>query len=128
MEYVFGTIHDSECVKTVGSKHSDLSGFCHVERHYTDNNITDDFKVVKKIKSVEEDGVFYDWYLIEDHRRIEDKFTPAKAEIEGGIAENSDAIFDVAELSDENSNCIEEIAEMTSDLEERLAVLEGGNK
>lgn len=42
--------------------------------------------------------------------------------------ENSDGVLDLADLADENSLCIEDLAEMISDLEERVAALEGGNE
>lgn len=43
-----------------------------------------------------------------------------------GIAENSDGLFDIATLSDENSESIFDLAEYISELEARVAELEGG--
>lgn len=117
MEYVFGTVRrngvDYENVKTVGVQHSELTGFCSVKRQYTDNIIEDDFKVVEKYRSKEEGGVCYDWYIIDDHNRTIDKFTPAKAAIEVGIANSQDA---VCELSEELDERITEIEDALCDL------------
>lgn len=44
------------------------------------------------------------------------------------VNENSDGIFDLADLSDENSASILDLAEYISQLEERVAQLEGGNE
>ena len=40
-------------------------------------------------------------------------------------SENSEGIFDVAELAGENSEAAYDLAEMVADLEERVAALEG---
>lgn len=42
-----------------------------------------------------------------------------------GVAENGNGILDLADLSDENSTALEEIAEMLDDHEQRLEALEG---
>lgn len=128
MEYVFGTVRiggvEYENVKSVGDSHTDLNGFCHIERHYTDNIISDDFKVVEKYQTDTQGDICLDWYIIENHRRTEDKFTPAKEGIKNDISENSDGVFDIASLADENSECIEELANMLEGIEERLSLLE----
>jgi len=41
-----------------------------------------------------------------------------------GISENQDSILDVADLSDENSTSIVELADMVEDLEGRVKALE----
>ena len=38
--------------------------------------------------------------------------------------ENGEGVLDIADLADENSLCIEDLAEMISELEERVAALE----
>ena len=40
---------------------------------------------------------------------------------------NEDGLLDVADVASENSDCIVELAEMISNLEERTTALEGGN-
>ena len=41
-----------------------------------------------------------------------------------GVDENGASILDIADLADENSSAIEELAGMIGDLEERVAALE----
>lgn len=86
MECVYGTtkykgqLYDT--LKTIGKEHTDLTGEHTIERKYSDNIITDTFKVVKKYRSKEDsDGNCYDWYIISDHYRDSDKYTPASMEI-----------------------------------------------
>ena len=112
MEYIFGRLilagSEVECVKTVGEEHSDLSGFCHIERHYSDNIITDDFKITEKYKSLESDELCFDWYLIENHSRYVDRFTPARATIEADIADAQDALCTLSEDMEERLTALEE--------------------
>ncbi len=42
-----------------------------------------------------------------------------------GVAENGNGVLDLADLSDENSTALEDIAEMLDDHEQRLEALEG---
>lgn len=42
-----------------------------------------------------------------------------------GVAENGNGILDLADLSDENSTALEDIAEMLDDHEQRISALEG---
>lgn len=70
MDYIFG----QNTVKTVGDSHSDLQGFCSIMREYPDQNITDNFTVVEKVKSDEDsEGKCYDWYTIAEHYRYVDR-------------------------------------------------------
>lgn len=92
MDYIFGHITrdgvDVENVKTVGAKHSNLSGSVSVTRKYSDSYITDSFFVSEKYRSEEGDnGTCYDWYLIERHTRYEDKYTPQIGATEQEITE-----------------------------------------
>lgn len=111
MEYVFGTVYregtEVKNLKTVGDEHTDLKGFCHIERHYSDSIITDEFKVAEKYQTDETDTECLDWYVIDCHMRIIDKFTPKQEEIETNISDSQDAI------------CI-----LSEDIEERLAEIE----
>lgn len=74
MEYIFGTRGAKEVLKTKGSAHSDLNGFCEVSTEYSDQKITDRFYVVKHLNSAEDsEGNCYDWYEIDKHYRTFDK-------------------------------------------------------
>lgn len=66
-----------EVLKTKGDTHTDLTGFHSIERTYTDQTITDDFRIVRKIDSQEDaEGSCYDWYEIDHHYRVADKTGP----------------------------------------------------
>lgn len=112
MEYVFGTVYrngiEVQNLKTSGEEHSNLSGYCHIQRDYPDNTITDTFRVVEKYQTDElSDGRKLDWYVIEEHNRYMDRFTPVQEKIETDIADSQDAI------------CV-----LSEDMEQRLADLE----
>lgn len=101
MEYVFGSVRRSgvmvENVKTVGEEHTNLTGTTSITRKYADSHITDNFFVLEKYRSEEDaEGRCYDWYVIRNHYRYEDRFTPnigATEEkidvLENGICEES---------------------------------------
>ena len=81
MEYIFGSndFTGEEVLKTVGTEHTELSGFQQAVREYPDCTITDSFHVVRKTKSDEDcEGKCYDWYLIDRHSRIIDRTPPLK--------------------------------------------------
>ena len=112
MEYIFGTVFrngiEVKNLKTIGSEGpSHLKGYCHIERKYPDNTITDEFKIVKKYKSDKTSENYYDWYEITDYNRYIDKFSPVQEEINTNIADSQDAL------------CI-----LSEDLEDRVAELE----
>ena len=44
-----------------------------------------------------------------------------------GISGNEEGLLDIADVASENSDCVVELAEMISNLEERTNALEGGN-
>lgn len=77
MDYIFESQGTSEILKTKNSVHSDLTGFCSVERRYPDQTITDNFHIVRKLISMEDgEGSCYDLYVIDRHYRIIDKTGP----------------------------------------------------
>lgn len=83
MDYVFGTVrrngHLYKRLTTKDKEHSRLSGYVTIVRKYPDNEITDSFKVVEHYKAAKDgEGNCYDFYIIEEHYRSEDKFTPQK--------------------------------------------------
>lgn len=97
MDYIFGIVDRNgvtvENLKTVGDAHTDLAGFVEVVREYPDSTIIDHFKVVEKYHSGEDaEGNAYDWYIIGDHYRYEDRFTPNAETLRRG-AEASEIAF-----------------------------------
>lgn len=89
MEYVFGANSYSgvETLRTKGSEHTDFSGFIEIVQEFDDSTITDNFHIVNKTKSDEdEEGNCYDWYIIDKHNRIVDKTKRIKANIDVLIA------------------------------------------
>lgn len=116
MEYVFGTRERhgviEDILKTKGDKHTNLSGNMEIERKFDDSVITDIFNVVKKYQSKKDkDGACYDWYIIENHYRYIDKYTPnigkVKEGLNGSIIETQDAV-----------------CEATADLDQRITDIE----
>lgn len=76
-EYIFGTNGNAETLRVKGPAHTDLTGFQQVVREYPDQTITDSFRVVRKLKSDEDQaGNCYDWYEIDRHYRMQDKTGP----------------------------------------------------
>lgn len=79
MDYIFGSkdFTGEEVLKTVGTEHTNLSGFQQTVREYPDCIITDSYFVVRKTKSDEDsEGKCYDWYLIDHHNRTIDRTKP----------------------------------------------------
>lgn len=80
MEYVFGTQDEIEVLRTKGDSHSDLSGYQQTVQEIGDEKITDNFRVVRKMDSKEDEaGRCYDWYEIDRHNRIIDRTAPVAA-------------------------------------------------
>lgn len=79
LEYVFGTLNGLETLRTKGPSHTELSGFQQAVQESLGETVTDRFRVVRKLKSVEDPaGHCYDWYEIDRHYRTVDK-TPGVA-------------------------------------------------
>lgn len=79
MEYIFGTNGQKEILKTKWSAHTNLTGYQQVERSYASQIITDNFRVIRKLKTDEDtEGNCYDWYEIDRHYRTIDKTGPIK--------------------------------------------------
>lgn len=100
MEYVFGAIQKDDIIyetvrtkqyaeeTTAGTDAEILSGQVEVERKFEDNIITDTFVVEKHYNSSEDsEGNIYNWYIIRDHNRYIDKFTPSIKKTEREITE-----------------------------------------
>lgn len=87
MEYIYGTSTRNgqlcENLKTVGTKHSNLSGYVSTIREFADGTkIEDRCRIVKKYASKESNGLCYDWYTITDHYRDTDTTAKSKAAVE----------------------------------------------
>lgn len=72
MTYIYGTstrngaVHEN--LKTVDVAHSDLFGYIKTVRELGDGTkITDHCHIVKKYASMESNGQYYDWYIIDNH-------------------------------------------------------------
>ena len=77
MDYIFGTSTRTgetiENLKTVGTEHTNLSGFISTVREFEDGSkIEDRCRIIKKYASKDAGGKCYDWYLIDNHYRIVD--------------------------------------------------------
>ena len=108
MEYVFGTEGAVEVLRTKGSAHTSLTGFHQVEQTFPDQTITDNFRIVRKLDSKEDEaGNCYDWYEIDRHNRITDKTRPVVEALETARTELEDAM-----------------CEQDAAVEERLAAIE----
>ena len=126
MEYIFGKMRRKgkyvEILKTVNSQPTKLLGFCHVEKQYSNEIITDDFRIVEKFDSDNKDELYYDWYEIDNHNRMIDRFTIAQPEINKGIADAQDATCELSETTDESITSLEQAI---CDLSEEIF---GGNE
>lgn len=125
MEYIFGTIRkrkkDLDILKTIGSYHTALEGKHIIERKYPDSIITDTFEIEEHYLSKDgADGKCYDWYILKDHSRYIDYFTPLKEQITEGIADSQVA---TCELSEELDERITDVEVAICELSE---ILEGG--
>ena len=103
-------------LKTKGSTHSNLKGYCQVERSYPDQVITDNFCIVRKYQSADDiEGNCYDWYEIKEHYRYIDKFTPNIGATEGRIDDLENAACEESMAVDERladvENAICELSE-----------------
>ena len=96
MEYIFGTSTRNgrlqENLKTIANEQSNLTGYVNIIREYGDGSkIEDRCRIVEKYASKQVDGLFYDWYIINEHYRNIDKSNRVKKEIDK-ISANLDYI------------------------------------
>lgn len=108
MEYVFGTKRDREVLKTKGSIHTNLKGYCQVIAEYPDQIITDNFCAIRKYQSAEDaEGNCYDWYEIKDHYRYIDKYSPNIGRTEAQIEDLENGICEESMVTEERLADIE---------------------
>lgn len=109
MDYVFGTKGGAEVLKTIGDTHTSLTGYHQLEREYPDQTITDNFRVVRKLRSAEDaGGRCYDWYKIDHHYRMTDKTGPLAERTAKAAAELQDALCEQDIASEEQMSAIED--------------------
>lgn len=130
MDYIFGVVDRNgvtvENLKTVGEAHSDLDGFVQTVREYSDSIITDRFRVVEKYRSDEDtEGNCYDWYVIAEHYRYEDKFTPVSGSLKQMNEATSIAFVTLAESGSIDDVTAGEHAEMFAMWETDIAYAVG---
>ncbi len=130
MNYIFGVVDRNgvtvENLKTVGEAHSDLDGFVQTVREYPDSIITDRFRVVEKYRSDEDaEGNCYDWYVIAEHYRYEDKFTPVSDSLKQMNEVTSIAFVTLAESGSIDDITAGEHAEMFAMWETGIAYAVG---
>lgn len=125
MEYIFGEVTRNgivrEGLKTKGNAHSDLEGIVDIRRDYSDSIIYDKFRIVEKYKSqIDEQGICYDWYIIADHYRYEDKYTPNIGRVEQDVDDTKNGLMEAYDLSSGNAD---DIADLRTALEEVFEML-----
>ena len=130
MDYIFGVVDRNgvtvENLKTVGEAHSDLDGFVQTVREYSDSIITDRFRVVEKYRSDEDtEDNCYDWYVIAEHYRYEDKFTPVSGSLKQMNEATSIAFVTLAESGSIDDVTAGEHAEMFAMWETDIAYAVG---
>lgn len=122
MQITFGTEkykgQPIEVAKVVTDTPCELSGQFNLKQEFSDNTRTDMFFIVRKIREASNGESFFAWYEIINHIRFDDRFVEAK---QTELAEDSAGLFDVADIVDENTTAIFDLAEIISDL------VEGGN-
>lgn len=102
MEYIFGTSTRTgetiENLKTVGTEHTNLSGFISTVREFEDGSkIEDRCRIIKKYASKDTGGKCYDWYLIDSHYRVVDNSGRADRKIMQ-LTANTDYIAMMADV------------------------------
>ena len=132
MEFVFGTNNKIHILKTIGSVHTNFEGTHTVVQKFDNKTICDTFTIDKKYLSQEDiKGKCYDWYIIKDHSRYVDYFSPLKEQIMTDISDSQNATCELSEEMDigmsdlENAICeqSEMIEQALSDIENALCEL-----
>lgn len=78
MELSFGRRPDGKSyVRVKGKAHTDFTGQVRIETPYSNMTVTDTFDAISRYQTKDdEEGNTYDWYLIENHYRTQERFTP----------------------------------------------------
>ena len=90
-----------------------------------ETRVTNLENLVDSLVSMMNNQKFYTDADIEGCRHTEGELGTKNEEQDGGITENSDAVVDVAALSDENSSAITDLGDYAGSLDERITELEG---
>ena len=102
MEYIFSTEYiggiSREVVKVISDQGTNLEGKYSIERRYPDNYITDTFDIVQKYRTETNEEKVYDWYQIENHKHMYDKFTPGIIATEQEITDQDLAMIEAEQM------------------------------
>lgn len=90
-----------------------------------ETRVTNLENLVNSLVSMMNNQKFYTDADIAGCRHTEGELGTKNDEQDGGITENSDAVVDVAALSDENSTAITDLGDYAGSLDERITELEG---
>lgn len=97
-----------EVLKVKGGSHTDLTGFHQIEQTYTNQTVTDNFRIVRKIDSREDTGgSCYDWYEIDHHFRVVDKTGPLVQQAAENAAATENAICELDAGYDQRIGAVE---------------------
>jgi len=132
MEYVFGNRNRrngiiEDILKTKGEEHTNFYGKMEIKREFDDAIIIDTFNVINKYQSKkDQEGNCYDWYIISNHYRYIDKYTPNIGKVEEQfnteIADTNAGLMETYDLVAVNAD---DIADCRSALEELYEMIEG---
>lgn len=126
MEYVFGHDNESgyETLRTKGTTHTDLQGFCETVREYDDSTITDTFLTLEKYRTAEDaEGMCYDWYTIDKHNRTIDRTKTALQVAEQLEKQVTDAQLALAELYESMAQAAAQMEKSVTDAQLALTEL-----
>lgn len=113
-----------EVAKVVTDTPVELSGQFNLKQEFTDTTRTDIFFIKQKIREDSNGESYFTWYEIINHIRFDDRFVAGRQE---ELSNDSEGLYDVAELADDNSSAIFDLADIIAELDERISALEGGN-
>lgn len=86
-----------------------MTGFHQIERSYPDQTVTDCFRVVRKLDSLEDgEGNCYDWYEIDRHYRFTDKTGPVAQQLVESTAALEDALCEYDDANDVRISAVED--------------------
>lgn len=86
-----------------------MTGFHQIERSYPDQTVTDCFRVVRKLDSLEDgEGNCYDWYEIDRHYRFTDKTGPVAQQLVENTAALEDALCEQDDANDVRISAVED--------------------
>lgn len=98
-----------EILKTKGRTYTNLNGYHQIEQTYSDQTVTDSFRVLRKLNSSKDaGGCCYDWYEIDRHCRSIDKSSAIELEIRKNNCNAENAICELDECHEKRINILED--------------------